>query len=180
MSISPAFRFQRLFTHRRDENVKREIVLLALPYDLDISKTIINVCFDWYQSNGIEFVVKTHPAIAKSVLTRKIKKISNDCFKFSEDPLYELLDRSMLIISSDSSACFEAVALGVHVIIIGNLNGSTYNPLNGIVGPDCWDICYAADCMQKVLKANRDDCDFDINSLLIPVNSMSVKDFLDF
>ncbi len=180
VSISPAFRFQKLFKHTRNKNVKREIVLLVLPYNLDISKTIINVCFDWNQSNGIEFVVKVHPAVSKSVLTKNIRKISNDCFKFTEDPLHELLERSMLIISSDSSACFEAVAFGVHVIIIGNRNGSTSNPLDGIADSVYWDICYEADCMQKVLEANRDDFDFDVNSVLMPVNSMSVKDFLDF
>jgi hypothetical protein len=82
------------------------------------------------------------------------------------------------VVSSDSSACFEAVYCGVKVIIIGNRTGPTFSPLDGIVSSEYWDVCYDPDCLMKMLA--KIDHSFKINRdmQLMPVTKESVKEFI--
>jgi len=180
ISVAPAFRFQKIINHTVGEGIKKDLVLLALPYHLNISEMIIDVCFEWHQLHNVNFIVKMHPATTEESLLNKISNLNHDCFKFKTVPLCELFDHTSLMISSDSSACFEAVSHGVHVIIIGNRTGATSNPLASIVDSSYWDICYESSCMQEVFEKNTDHCSLDLASLLTPVTEDSVMEFLEY
>ena len=180
VSVAPAFRFQKLLKNRVDNNIEKEFILVALPYCVDVAEIIINVCAKWSELQDIKFIVKKHPAISKKVLFNKVNKLSLDCFEFSDSPLYTLFNSALMMISSDSSACFEAVACGVHVVIIGNFTDSTSNPLDGVVASDCWDICYDAACMQNVLEKKSESHVINLTSLLEPVNEGTVMKFLGY
>jgi len=176
----PAFRFKKLLEYKRDVNIKKELILVALPYNLNISKEIIKICFEWNKKYGVKFVVKNHPAIPLNDLVNSISHLSDPCFEIISGSLYDLFNHSLLMVSSDSSSCFEAVSCGVHVIIVGNRTGSTPNPLADIVDSNCWDICYDYRCMQKVLDKTHGGCDIDASLLLMPVNEGTIMNFLNY
>jgi len=180
VSVAPSFRFQKLLKNRVNNEVETEFILVALPYHIGMSEIIINVCAEWSELHNIKFMVKKHPAISEQVLFNRINKLSLDCFEFTDSSLYTLFNRSLMMISSDSSACFEAVSCGVHVVIMGNFSGSTSNPLLGVVDSNCWDICYDAASMQKVLEESIRHCNVDLKSLLKTVNKNSVMQFLGY
>ena len=181
VSVAPAFRFQELLGNRLDcGKVEKKFFLVALPYNIDTSESIINACLEWSKFHDIKFVVKKHPAISKEVLFSRIGKLSLDCFELSDASLYALFNHSLMMLSSDSSACFEAVACGVHVIIMGSVTGPTSNPLLGIVDSNCWDVCYDAACMQNVYENKSNVCDVDLTSLLVPLNENSIMNFLGY
>ena len=52
------------------------------------------------------------------------------------------VEKSDLVISSTSSACMETLAKGIPVIIIGNSNGLTHNPIPETITDDIWRLCY--------------------------------------
>jgi len=179
VAVAPAFRFQKLFEYSKRQKNKRDSIVIALPYFISISKVIIAECLNWHKSHNVKFIIKKHPAVTMANLFSSISEIDNACFEFTETPLHDLFDFSRLVISYDSSACFEAVLCGVHVIIIGNRTGATSNPLEGVVDPTHWDVCYDSNCMQDVYEKNTICRDLDVNLLLTPVTEMTVQSFLE-
>ena len=54
----------------------------------------------------------------------------------------ELLEISSVMISSTSSSCVEAVAVGVPVAVYGNRYGVTMNPIPMSVIQELWEVYY--------------------------------------
>jgi len=179
ISVAPAFRFQKLFEYSKGQKNERDLIVIALPYFMNISKIIVDECLTWYKSCGVKFIIKKHPAVTMENLLSSVAEIENACFEITETPLQDLFYFSRLVISYDSSACLEAVLRGVHVIIMGNRTGATFNPLDGIVDPTHWDVCYDYNCMQEVYEKNTIHRNLDVNLLLTPVTEMTVKSFLE-
>ena len=83
------------------------------------------------------------------------------------------------MISSNSSACFEAISSGVYVAIIGELTNIPSNPVDGIFEQCYWDICYEPECLQDIIDMVRETFEFDVDELLTPVTEKTVKTFLE-
>ena len=177
VTIAPAFRFQGLLNYYPSGSENRNIVLLALPVQFEISRAIIDLCLG-ISNSTYSFYAKTHPSINQSDFLRLIPKANDDRFVFVDEPLHTLFAKSILLISSDSSACFEAVSCGVRVVVIGNSAGPTSNPLDGIVDPRYWKVCYTSKCVIEMLGEGKNGFDLNIKNLLGKVTSDSVKDFL--
>jgi CDP-glycerol glycerophosphotransferase (TagB/SpsB family) len=64
---------------------------------------------------------------------------------WENEKLDTLLQQSDVLVSAASSACFEALAMGVPVIIQGSRTGITFVPIPQAVPEGRWQICYAAD-----------------------------------
>ncbi len=87
--------------------------------------------------------------------------------------------RAKLLISSDSSVCFEAIACGVHVVIMDSLSGISSNPVLGIFDNSYWDICYDSECLKTILDNERNGLEVNIDEILTPVTKESVEIFLE-
>ena len=100
-------------------------------------------------------------------------------FEFTIESLYSFFSEAKLLISSDSSVCFEAISSGVYVVIVGGLTSITSNPVRGIFDQCYWDICYESECLQEILDVERDAFEFDVTELITPVTKKTVKTFLE-
>jgi len=179
VSISPAFRFQYLMDYNKtDETKERNIILLALPVHLDVSQMIIEMCVALSDIANYEFVIKLHPAIPKNVFLKSVPEAVNEKFTFTEKVLIDLFFQARLLVSSDSSVCFEAVTCGVPVVIVGNKTGPTSNPLLGVIDPKYWKVCYTLECVKSMLDRDVDTINLDVSQLLTKVSNESVDDFL--
>ena len=125
-----------------------------------------------------DFIVKLHPVISKDHFLSIVPEANNKMFTFTSGQLIDLLSSADLLVSADSSACFEAVTCGVPVEIVGNNTGPTSNPLMGIIDPRYWKVCYTSDCVRSMLDESRRDIGLDADRLLTRVTEQSVADFL--
>lgn len=133
LKLAPAFRFKHLF----DATVKlcneRKVVLIALPgagFSNDIFEML--KCYlkvrDSFQGE-VDAIIKVHPSCTKNEILELIPELGEENICFSEQSIPELLKISNVIISSASSVCMEAVALGIPVAIMGGRYGVTMNPV---------------------------------------------------
>jgi len=179
VTVAPAFRFQQLMSYQLVDEGERNVVLLALPVQKEISRMIIQLVLQMNGEDSLRFFVKLHPSVSKEGFLVDVPEADDPRFHFVDSSLYALFPRTVLLLSSDSSACFEAVSCGVRVVIIGNLTGPTSNPLEGIVSPDYWKICYSTDCLLEMLAQRDQFLGIDREELLLPVTRESVAGFLN-
>ena len=176
--VAPAFRFMNLMNYHSIVDSVRDIILLALPVHIDTSRMIIQLCLRVYEDFNYKFQIKLHPTVTKKKFLVEVPEASDSRFKFVEDSLYNLFPDTALLVSSDSSACFEAIYCGVSVIIIGNRTGPTFSPLDGIVSSEYWDVCYDTDCLLKMLATTDQSFKINRDMQLMPVTKESAKEFI--
>ena len=91
----------------------------------------------------IHWKIKPHPTHSKSHLMSLFDKNVPAEWKWENGDFYESIDSADLFISSVSSACMEALALGVAVIVLGDKNGITQNPIPEVISNKVWRICHS-------------------------------------
>ena len=177
--LAPAFRMKELLSYDRQKKEENNVVLLALPTHVNVCERIVNACFGLDDYSNLKFIIKQHPTITKEMLCSLIPHASDPKFEFTEESLYSFFPRAKLLISSDSSVCFEAIACGVHVVIMDSLSGISSNPVLGIFDNSYWDICYDSECLKTILDNERNGLEVNIDEILTPVTKKSVEIFLE-
>ena len=178
VAMAPAFRFKQLMNYHPVENREKDSILLALPVQVAIGRMIIHLALQMKQDSTFQFLVKLHPSVSRSAFLSEVPDANDSRFEFIENSLYDLFPSVALLISSDSSACFEAVSCGIRVVVIGNITGSTSNPLAGIISSDYWRVCYDSDCLMKVWSKRNQPFEIDSDASLMPVTRENVAGFL--
>jgi len=177
--LAPAFRMKNLLKYEGYKKGGDSIILLALPSHIDMCKNIINICMDIILPINKKFVIKIHPSISKESFISLVPQVQSPQFQFATGPLSSYFSEASLLISSNSSACFEAISSGVYVAIIGELTNIPSNPVDGIFEQCYWDICYEPECLQDIIDMVRETFEFDVDELLTPVTEKTVKTFLE-
>ena len=176
--VAPAFRFMNLMDYDSVVDSVKDIILLALPVHIDASRMIIQLCLRMQKDFNYKFHIKLHPTVTKKKFLIEVPEASDSRFKFVEDSLYDLFPHTAMLVSSDSSACFEAIYCGISVIIIGNRTGPTFSPLDGMVSSEYWDVCYDTDCLLKMLATTVQSFKINRDVQLMSVTEESVKEFI--
>jgi len=177
--LAPAFRMQGLLSY--DSNIKKEkhLVLLALPANKNLCKRIVNACLELDNFSNVKFLIKLHPTITKEMLHLLIPQLQNHQFKYTQESLYSIFPITKILISSDSSVCFEAITCGVHVAIMDSFSGVPSNPVLGIFDNSYWDIFYDSEGLKNILDKERDTLEVNIDKMVVPVNRETVEFFLE-
>ena len=179
ISVAPAFRFQNLITYQNDINIKKDQVLMALPMGLDECRAIVKLCLDVNVSQDIKFVIKPHPTYSYDRFVSLVPESKESRFLFSDKPLIQLFQKTMLLVTSASSACLEAVIAGVPVVIVGSKTGPTKNPLHNCVDQNYWSLCFTSRCIEEALNKKAGQISLDAKLYFSPVSVESVSRFLD-
>ena len=79
--------------------------------------------------DDIDAVVKVHPTCSKNDILKLVPELSSKNISFSNKSIPELLKLTSVVISSASSVCIEAIALGIPVAMLGSRSGVTMNPV---------------------------------------------------
>ena len=92
----------------------------------------------------VEILVKPHPFTKVKSIKNKLPDWPNK-FNIVQDKYSDLLNRADLVIGNSSSTCMEALSHAVPVIVIGNQNGITQNPIPRSISKNMWSLCYTID-----------------------------------
>ena len=155
VDIAPAFRFAHLWRERapRDENDPYTI-LVALPLVGDESNRLVEVITAaTAHTSAWAILVKPHPASPRNALGRHAQH-----FQVVTADFDTLLDHADVLVSAASSACVEAVARGIPVIVLGSQAGLTLNPIPEGTSPELWALCHDAADVRLELE-RFEDCD---------------------
>ena len=142
----PALRFDHIFKHKFKINkTKNKNILIALPVDIfksislldNIPKNLDKI-FPQFQIN---IIVKSHPQTPEN-LTLKNFNINNykNCIIGQKSTLSYLKECDVLI-SSMSSICMEALAIGKPCLVFDESIGVEYNPIPNDVDEILWKLC---------------------------------------
>tara|TARA_B100000795_G_scaffold228979_1_gene185860 strand:- start:329 stop:1573 length:1245 start_codon:yes stop_codon:yes gene_type:complete len=153
VKISPAFRFSHVFNIKDLRSKKLPIILVALPMMLGESKNIIKSIVDIEESLNINvrLIIKLHPSNSIKDFFVSVPEAKN--LEITDKNMHQLLELCSVMISSTSSACVEAVSVGIPVAIYGNRYGVTLNPIPESVPNEIWEVFYTKS--QLVLFINK-------------------------
>ena len=114
-----AIRLNHLFSlSQRSDNQKSKRIVVALPILPGIAKALQKCLLDCLASgkfNEYRFVIKSHPYLIRTALFSKLFSHYDNC-EVSESSLNELLRDCVLLITSGSTAAFEALSWGVRTL----------------------------------------------------------------
>jgi len=142
--VIPSFKSQHVWDAGKGEPPVGFTVLVALPISLHTSVRIIRRVVGVVTSLGasdpnVRVVVKPHPAVSVDRLRRMLGGELPGAVAFTtERSLPRLLEQAHVLVTEASSACLEALACGVPVVIVENEEGLTYNPVPATVSADLY------------------------------------------
>ncbi len=160
IDVGPALRYKYLSVNqlRQTRSAKLEI-LVALPVLLSEALEVIAAVraaipeIQNSTSSMLKVVIKPHPATV--VLPEHLNALSHNpevFVEWSSARLDHLLASADVMISTASSACFEALVLGVPVIVMGNLKGLTYTSIPSGIPEELWELCYPGEPLSVTIE----------------------------
>lgn len=132
VNAAPAFRFRGLFELKKTEPSTK--IVFLLPISVPESITILRAYNALFESScdtvRTTMFVKFHPELKRGELERYDPAVR--CFELNETQRNtgELLQEAKVLISAVSSACVEAIALGIPLIILRSSSGRPNNPVD--------------------------------------------------
>lgn len=121
-SIAPAFRFQHVWQSIEIPLSQRSTVLVALPIDLGLAKKLLReallISDEWWLDHGLSLKFRLHPTTPLHALGLNEFEISRVASKLDEASFSVSIGSSRLMIGVFSSACLEAVARSVPVVLL--------------------------------------------------------------
>ena len=193
VKTAPAFRSNWVWQDKRDFNKSSEsFILIGLPFELDESNRILKLVASALEEKKIrnyKFYIKNHPITRREDIINNYDETWPEEFEFINGDFEELIKKSYLLISTNSSICLESIATGIPVIIVGNNSGLTFLNIPEDIEQDIWKLCYnSKDLISAIiLYLNRSDKDIKRHEKIgrnirknyfEPVKKESVRNFL--
>jgi hypothetical protein len=178
VKISPAFRFEHVFYIEDLSSKELPIILVSLPMMINESINIIESVMKIQDSINlnVKFLIKPHPSSSvEDILSRQPE---SEKLEYTNESMKKLLEISSMMISSTSSSCVEAVAVGLPVAIYGNNYGVTLNPIPDFISGEIWNIFYTEDQLIGFINnaLNQDQRNPNVSQLFHPVTKDGVRD----
>ena len=110
------------------------IVLTTLPISVSLSSEIINRIANSYHlfndtKKLVKFIIKPHPTHFIDNVKSCLPEWPERMLLSREKSLEKLLYSADVLITEASSTCLEALACGIPVIMMENINAITYDPI---------------------------------------------------
>ncbi len=131
-----SFRYSELFKFVKDKQVQKELLILTSCM-LDETQSLIDLIQPLAQENQQFYLLKLHPTQNSNTF-----QLSKN-FELVNNSLYELFQRTQLVVTTGSGTAVEAVACGVSVVIISSQSNLTANPLIAYGKGEIWDIAFS-------------------------------------
>lgn len=142
--VAPALRFHGVWKERKYWPSQQYFTgLIALPIVVEDSCMILklleqSLTFLSEKNKPVRLWVKIHP----TVTVEKIKKNYNapwpECFEFIDGDFNDCVEQADLFFGNLSSTCLETLAKGIPVVIVGNSQGLTHNPVPRSIENKIW------------------------------------------
>jgi len=148
---APALRFKGVWEDRKFHPKKGNFtMLIALPISLSDAISTLSLLFGTINLNiistqNLEIWVKPHPTMSPERIKSAFKEDWPSQFKFISGDFNEYVEQSNLFLGNLSSTCLETLAKGIPVIVVGNPNGLTHNPIPLEIKKDIWKLAQTAE-----------------------------------
>ncbi len=143
---APAFRFSAIWRKRRFYPDPDHFTILAsLPIgrnDIEAIVMVIVAAAAKIDDQKIRFRIKPHPSFSVAAIKAMFSVAWPDSMSFVTGSMNDHLEESDLFVSNASSSCIESLVLGVPVIVVGNRDGISANPIPKDMVPELWRECF--------------------------------------
>lgn len=131
--VGPSLRYKKLFEIKLNYR-KTTDLLIPFSYHKDANEIILNILKDINYQHG-KIIVKFHPATQAE---EYMNKLPGDIF-VSDENIYELFERTKILMSIESGTLLEAASLGIPVIAIPSSKLFIDNPMPSYGKGEIWD-----------------------------------------
>jgi len=159
-----AFRFDSIYkcnlSNLRPNN-NPLVILATLPISKRQSRDILDLLIEYTELEkdlSTQVLIKSHPVLNMNQI-RSSWSSWPEQFKILDGNFSEIISTVDLMVGNTSSTCMEALAYGVPVIIVGNQDGITQNPIPNSVSKTMWELCYTVDEFKNAVKRLCTDAD---------------------
>jgi hypothetical protein len=150
---APAFRYTHLFNNNAPIMTQKKSILIALPILVDKSLEIINLCskLDPQLFTSVDFLVKPHPATKKDLIENFIASRAFKNAAITEKTTEELLQKNSIVVCNSSSIAFEAMSLGIPIVILASQTQIDNNVIPTNADARLWSHCFNPKEFQEAL-----------------------------
>jgi hypothetical protein len=179
VSLAPAFRYTSAINYKKQKTDNKKIVLVALPMLHSESRQVLDLVLNANFDSEVEIVVKRHPTVLESELIKNVTQSRDKRIRFTKDKLTDLFDKTSLFITMTSSAAIESILCQTFVAIVANNSGATANPIENIVDPKYWRLCYTPNCIGLAFEQSKKNSVMDKTNYLVPLNNDTFEKFIN-
>lgn len=166
VSVAPAFRYKNLRNDRRFlPDTRYYTVLVALPGILKDSVDVLTLLAnsEKQQDGNVRFWIKAHPTINQDKIKLDLRFDWPGRFEFVNGNFADLVEKSDIVISSESTAGLETLAKGIPVIILASQSGLTFNAMPENLSTDMWKVCNTPEELSEALQFYKNRTSEQIN-----------------
>ncbi len=123
-------------------------LFLPLPLDIIACRDIVALAaksVTRLNDTSIRWWLKLHPSHRRENVFNAVPLAGKPPFILVDGQFDDLAEQADIVFSSTSGSCLEAMAKGCAVIIVGNSNGLTFNPIPSLIPEDGWRLCFDTD-----------------------------------
>jgi len=180
VSLAPAFRYQKAIDYNSKPNLKRKAILIALPMLHTESQQLLNLVLNANIESDVNIIIKRHPTVLMNTLLRNVAEANNTRLIYTEKNLIDVMDEATLFVTMTSSAGIEAILCNTYVAIIANSSAPTANPLQDIVDPKFWSLCYTPENIKKAFNHALNNKFLNKIDYLVPLTKKTFSNFIDY
>ena len=182
VEMSPAFRFSHVFNKQDNRPAHEKIVLISLPgsgfgnESIGMVRSYLSIADR--MDNNVRVLVKLHPSYTERERVLLFSELQYEKLSFVKDSISDLLERASVMISTASSVCVEAVAVGVPVCIYGSLSGVTMNPIPSDVPNKLWCVFYTSAELEEFIHDSFQESfrESIANEIFYPIGERATRD----
>jgi hypothetical protein len=154
VASAPAFRFNNVHKNYNKKRISEKKLLVSLSFDpsesfchLEILAKAIRLIAEFQ----IEIQIKPHPTLDIEPIIKKLGNLWSPKYKIVNGDFNKIVSNVDLLIGSTSSTLVEAISLGIPVILIGNQNGITQNPIAPTIDKEIWKLINSSEELAEAI-----------------------------
>lgn len=182
--LAPLFRTQKVWSVQRKPK-KESITIILVPLTLDSYEVEFKVCFmDKICENlqNVHILLKPHPAYDVTLIKKQIEHENK--IEIVNGDIYNFLEMADMVVGSNTTVIYEALALGLPIVNIEDPTGILYMAKPNLVSKNLWKTVSSAPNMLGVIKEIQNQSIEDMisegkslrNYYFEPVTEQGVKD----
>jgi len=144
---APAFRFNVMFEEQPivDKTCGRFEILVALPIDIETSKSILRsvLRIDEFKGPNYKVVIRPHPNYSSEYIDSLTPENTTLNLDYSSGPFKFAVSKANLLISTQSTSCLEALCYGTPVIVYAAQNNFTMNPIPKSIPNEFYKVAFS-------------------------------------
>lgn len=155
VEVAPAFRFRYLTGEINWPQVRQRQVFVALPINVTDGLNILKVLAKAGEHHGfsdLSFLIKAHPAAPMHKLLAGLDVEIPPNWQMTDQPVSQLLPKCMMLVSTATSVCVEALAFGVPVALVATPGGLCLNPMPDTLRGGMWRMCITFEDLAQAIQ----------------------------